>query len=55
MEGLFAVDVKTKREKWRIILCPLDQDGNEYEPCNIDEISEIVKIVEIEEVSPHYE
>ena len=55
MEGLFAVDVKSRRDKWRIILCPLDEKEEEFTPCHIDEISGIVKIVRIEEVSPHYE
>lgn len=55
MEGLFAIDVKTKRDKWRIILCPLDENEEEFKPCHIDEIAETVKIVEIAEVSPHYE
>lgn len=55
LEGFFAIDVKSRKEKWRIILCPLDENEEEYNPCNIDEISGIVKIVEIEEVSPHYE
>lgn len=55
MEGLFAIDVKTRRDKWRIILCPLDENEKEFIPCHIDEIAGIVKIVEIAEVSPHYE
>lgn len=54
-EGLFAIDVKTRRDKWRIILCPLDENEEEFVPCHIDEISKIVKIVKIMEVSPHYE
>ena len=55
LEGLFAIDVKSSRDKWRIILCPLDGNGEAYNPCHIDEISGIVNIVRIEEVSPHYE
>lgn len=54
-KGLFAIDVKSRRDKWRIILCPLDESGEEYNPCNIDEIAGTVKIVEITEVSAHYE
>lgn len=49
------MDVKTKRDKWRIILQPLDENEQPYNPCHIDEIAAIVKIVEIREVSPHYE
>mgnify|MGYP004549095977 CR=1 FL=1 len=55
LSGLFAIDVKTQKDKWRIILRPLDQDENEFNPCNIDEIAEIVKIIRIEKVSAHYE
>ena len=55
LEGYFAIDVKTKREPWRIILQPLDESMQPYNPCNIDKISGIVKIVEITEVSKHYE
>lgn len=43
------------KEPWRIILQPLDMDGNPFAPCNIDEVSGIVRIVGIREVSKHYE
>ena len=55
MEGFFAIDVKTRRDKWRIILQPLNEEENVFDPCNIDEIAAVVKIVEIREVSAHYE
>jgi hypothetical protein len=55
LEGYFAIDVKSRREPWRIILQPLDENKNPYIPCNIDEIAGTVKIVEISEVSKHYE
>lgn len=55
LKGYFAIDVKTRKEKWRIILQPLDQDKNIYDPCVIDRISREVTIVEIREVSNHYE
>ncbi len=54
-KGFFAIDVKTIKDKWRIILLPLDERENKYNPCNIDEIATSVRIVEIQEVSPHYE
>jgi len=54
-EGLFAVDVKSRRDKWRIILCPLDENEEIFGSCHIDEICTIVSIVEIVEVSAHYE
>ncbi len=52
LEGYFAIDVKTRKDPWRIILRPLNSAKEPYEKCNIDEISEIV---EIKEVSKHYE
>lgn len=55
LDGYFAIDVKTKKEPWRIILQPIDEDEKPYNPCNIDEISGKVRIVEIREVSKHYE
>lgn len=55
LQGLFAIDVKTRKEPWRIIIKPLKEDGGEYVPCNIDEISNDVKRVEVVEVSKHYE
>lgn len=54
-KGFFAIDVKSKKDKWRIILRPLDEDKKPYNPCNIDCIAGKVRIVEILEVSNHYE
>lgn len=55
LNGYFAIDVKTIREPWRIILQPLNEDKRPFNPCNIDEVSGIVRIIEITEVSKHYE
>ena len=55
LEGYFAIDVKSRREQWRIILQPLDNNKNPFIPCYIDQIAEYVRIVEITEVSKHYE
>ena len=55
LEGYFAIDVKSRREQWRIILEPLDENKEPYIPCKIDQIAESVRIVEITEVSKHYE
>jgi len=55
LEGHFAIDVKSRRDKWRIILQPLNENEEPYDTCNIDEIAENVRIVEITEVSNHYE
>lgn len=55
LKGTFSIDVKTRREKWRIILKPLDENKEEFDPCYIDKIAPVVEIVEIMEVSEHYE
>ena len=55
LEGFFAIDVKSRRDQWRIVLEPLDENKKPYVSCHIDEISQDVRIVEIEEVSKHYE
>jgi hypothetical protein len=54
LKGYFAVDVKSVREPWRVILRPLDESECPYEPCHIDEIAGQVKAIEIKEVSRHY-
>ena len=53
--GVFAVDVKTVREPWRIILQLLDGNGNPFEPCEIDKVAPFIEILSVEEVSKHYE
>ncbi len=55
LEGYFAIDVKTIKDRWRIIIEPLDEDENPFVPCNIDEIAVYVKIIEIKEVSDYHE
>ena len=54
LEGYYAIDVKTRKDAWRIILRPLDEKEQPYD-MSIDQIAEIVEIVEITEVSKHYE
>lgn len=55
LKGYFAMDVKSRKEPWRIILQPLNGKKEPYDPCNIDEIAVSVTVVEIAEVSKHYE
>ena len=55
LEGYLAIDVKNHTSPWRIIIQPLDENDEPFIPCNIDEISDVVRIVEIAEVSKHYE
>lgn len=54
-KGYFAVDVRNIRDNWRIILQPLDENERPFVPCHIDEIAMKVRVVEIREVSSHYE
>ena len=49
LKGYFAIDVRTRRDPWRIILQPLDEN------VEIDKVAFKVRIVEIMEVSNHYE
>ena len=55
LDGFFAIDVKSRKESWRIIICPLDKNKKEFVPCNIDQIMDDVVYLRIEEVSNHYE
>lgn len=55
LEGYFSIDVKSRREQWRIILELLDDGRQPYIPCNIDVVAQKARIVEVMEVSKHYE
>lgn len=55
LHGYYAIAVKTKRESWRIILRPLDENEDPFIGDTIDQIAATVEIVEITEVSDHYE
>ena len=54
LEGHYAIDVRTRKSPWRLILQPLDEDKEPYVGQGIDEIVDIVRIVGITEVSKHY-
>ena len=55
LEGYFAIDVKTRRDPWRLIVRPLDSNGEPFESSGIDEIADVVEVIGIKEVSRHYE
>ncbi|SEI47552.1 Plasmid maintenance system killer protein [Lachnospiraceae bacterium A10] len=55
LEGFYAIDLKSRREKWRMILQLLDENEEPFERCSIDKIAPYVRVVEIVEVSNHYE
>ena len=41
-DGYFAIDVRTSRDQWRIIIEPLNEEKKPFVPCNIDEIAKYV-------------
>lgn len=55
LEDFFAIDVKSRKEQWRVIIQLLDSNRKPYTPCDIDKLAGIVQIVKIMEVSKHYE
>lgn len=55
LEGYYAIDVKTVKQPWRIIIQPLDDNKESFPECRIDTIAKCVRIIEIEEISKHYE
>jgi plasmid maintenance system killer protein len=55
LEGLFAIDIKSRTSPWRLILRPLDENKEPLEACRIDEIAAMVEVIGIVEVSKHYE
>ena len=56
LKGYYAIDVKSRKDPWRIILQPLDENEEPYKASDsIDQIAGAVRIVEVTEVSNHYE
>lgn len=55
LKGYFAIDVRTRKDPWRIILQPLDENEEPYVNIEIDKVASKIRIVEIMEVSNHYE
>lgn len=55
LQGYFALDIKSRKDKWRLILIPLNTEKKPFDPCHIDKIAPIVQIIKIMEVSAHYE
>ena len=56
LKGYYAIDIKGRKEPWRLILQPVDENEEPYpETETIDRIAGTVRIVEITEVSKHYE
>ena len=52
---MYAIDVKTRADPWRIILTPVTEDTQSSETVDIIRIAKEIRIIEITEVSKHYE
>lgn len=52
--GCYAIDIKGRTSPWRLILMPLDENGNPMDE-SIDRIARRIKVLKIMEVSKHYE
>ena len=55
LEGFFAIDVKTVRQQWRMLVRPLDSNLKPFDGRSIDVIAMDAKIIEVKEISKHYE
>ena len=55
MDGFFAIDVKTRRDPWRIIIQPFDENVVFFVFFFFVVFAGVVRIVEVKEVSNHYE
>ena len=55
LDGYFAIDIAGRKCPWRLIAQPLDNNKEPFNPCNIDEIADVIEIVGVVEVSNHYE
>lgn len=55
LEGYYAVDVKSIRDPWRLIIQFLNSNGEPFTNPDINANAGEIRIVEIEEVSKHYE
>ncbi len=54
--GFWGLDVKGRKTSWRIIVAPLDENGNIIIPkADFKSICKSIKVIQIEEVSNHYE
>ncbi len=53
-KGQFAINLG-RRLGWRLIVIPIDEDGNKLESVDINTLYELSNIVLVWEVSKHYE
>ena len=56
LKDFWSLDVKGRKCQWRIIVAPVDEDGNIVKANDrFNNISKTLNIILIEEVSKHYE
>lgn len=53
--GCLAMDIKTRKDPWRLIFRPLDDDRQPVGTINLPPDAKYIEIIEIIEVSKHYE
>lgn len=54
-EGQFALDIAGRKSGYRLIITPLDSEGNEFTEKDVNIIYKSTKIIVTWEVSNHYE
>lgn len=55
LKGYYAIDVKSIRDPWRIIIKPIFNDIDINDSLDITRIQDKITALEIKEVSKHYE
>ena len=53
--GQFALDIAGRRAGYRLIIIPLDENGNEWKETDINIIYRSTRVIIVWEVSNHYE
>lgn len=53
--GKYALDIAGRRAGYRLIIVPLDDDGNEWEEKDVNIVYRATRIIIAWEVSNHYE
>lgn len=54
-EGQYALDIAGRRSGYRLVIIPLDADGNEWEEKDVNVVYQSTEIIIAWEVSNHYE
>lgn len=54
-DGQYALDIAGRRSGYRLVIIPIDADGNEYEEKDVNIVYRATEIIIALEVSNHYE